>query len=118
MMRQAKTESLKYRGDETICWYDSWSHPEIPALASTFPHHRHSLPNLRDHRVPAPGIRFDAPNLVSSRFVPETSTHDSSNHAADDGSGHEFGEPMGGHGDAEADVKCVEQRARHQRLVF
>ena len=36
MMRQAKTESLKYRGDETICWYDSWSHPEIPALASTF----------------------------------------------------------------------------------
>jgi hypothetical protein len=52
-----------YRGDQKICWYDSWEHPEIPALASTFPHHRHMLPNLRDHRVPAPGISFESPNL-------------------------------------------------------
>jgi hypothetical protein len=52
-----------YRGEEKVCWYDSWPHPEIPALAATFPHHKHILPNLRDHRVPAPGIRFDAPNL-------------------------------------------------------
>ncbi len=52
-----------YRGDEKICWYDSWPHPEIPTLAATFPHHRHILPGLRDHRVPAPGIQFDAPNL-------------------------------------------------------
>jgi hypothetical protein len=51
-----------YRGDK-ICWYDSWAHPEIPALASTFPHHRHILPHLRDHRVPAPGISFQSPNL-------------------------------------------------------
>jgi hypothetical protein len=51
-----------YRG-EKICWYDSWEHPEIPALAANFPHHRHLQPNLRDHRVPAPGISFESPNL-------------------------------------------------------
>ncbi len=51
-----------YRG-EKICWYDSWPHPEIPALAPTFPHHRHIPPNLREHRVPAPGISFESPNL-------------------------------------------------------
>jgi hypothetical protein len=52
-----------YREGEKVCWYDAWEHPEIPALASTFPHHKHVLPNLRDNRVPAPGIGFDAPNL-------------------------------------------------------
>ena len=52
-----------YRGGEKIGWYDSWPHPEIPALTGTFPHHKHNLPNLREHRVPAPGIQFDAPNL-------------------------------------------------------
>jgi hypothetical protein len=51
------------RNGEKICWYDPWEHPEIPALASTFPHHKHIPPNLRDNRVPAPAIRFDAPNL-------------------------------------------------------
>ena len=52
-----------YRGEEKVCWYDSWEHPEIPALASTFPHHKHMPPNLRDNRVPAPGISFASPNL-------------------------------------------------------
>ena len=52
-----------YRGGEKICWYDAWEHPEIPALASTFPHHRHIPPNLRDHRVAAPGISFALSNL-------------------------------------------------------
>ncbi len=52
-----------YRGGEKISWYDSWEHPEIPALASTFPHHKHVFPNLRDNRVPAPGISFESPNL-------------------------------------------------------
>ena len=51
-----------YRGDK-ICWYVSWAHPEIAGLASTFPHHKHIPPNLRDHRVPAPGISFESPNL-------------------------------------------------------
>ena len=52
-----------YRDGGKICWYDPWPHPEIPALASTFPHHRHVPPDLRHHRVLAPGIRFEAPNL-------------------------------------------------------
>lgn len=52
-----------YKGDEKICWYDSWAHPEIPTLATTFPHHKHIQPNLRDNRVPAPGISFESPNL-------------------------------------------------------
>jgi hypothetical protein len=62
--RRIRTYSYEvYRGDEKICWYDSWEHPENPALASTFPHHKHVPPNLRDHRVPAPGISFESPNL-------------------------------------------------------
>ena len=52
-----------YQGNEQICWYDSWEHPEIPALAATFPHHKHIQPNLRDNRVSAPGISFASPNL-------------------------------------------------------
>ena len=52
-----------YRDGGKICWYDPWPHPEIPALASTFPHHRHVPPDLRHHRVPAPGIRFEAQDL-------------------------------------------------------
>lgn len=52
-----------YREAEKLCWYDPWEHPEIPALAATFPHHKHVPPNLREHRVPAPGIGFVSPNL-------------------------------------------------------
>ena len=62
--RRIRTYSYEvYRGDEKLSWYDAWEHPEIPELAATFPHHKHLQPNLRDNRVPAPGIRFDAPNL-------------------------------------------------------
>ena len=62
--RRIRTYSYEvYRGEEKVCWYDSWEHPEIPALASTFPHHKHMPPNLRDNRVPAPGISFASPNL-------------------------------------------------------
>jgi hypothetical protein len=52
-----------YRAGEKLAWYDPWEHPEIPHLAASFPHHKHISPDLRHHRVPAPGIRFDAPNL-------------------------------------------------------
>jgi hypothetical protein len=62
--RRIRTYSYEvYRDGQKICWYDSWEHPEIPTLASTFPHHKHILPNLRDNRVPAPGISFESPNL-------------------------------------------------------
>jgi len=52
-----------YRADEKIAWYDPFEHPHIPELASTYPHHKHILPDIRHHRVPAPGISFEQPNL-------------------------------------------------------
>lgn len=52
-----------FQNSEKVRWYDPHPHPELPALQSTFPHHRHDLPNLRQNRRPAPGISFDSPNL-------------------------------------------------------
>lgn len=52
-----------YRGDERLYWYDDFPHPEDPALASTFPHHKHVPPDIRRNRIPAPGLSFEAPNL-------------------------------------------------------
>ncbi len=51
------------RGEEPIRWYDSQPHPEIPDLASTFPHHLHEPPDIKRNRKPAPGSTFQAPNL-------------------------------------------------------
>ena len=51
------------RGGERLYWYDPQPHPDDPSLASTFPHHKHIPPDIKRHRVPAPGIRFDQPNL-------------------------------------------------------
>lgn len=48
---------------EKIRWYDPQPHPENPALAATFPHHRHEPPDIKHNRVPASGIGFDTPNL-------------------------------------------------------
>ncbi len=52
-----------FRGEEAIRWYDPQPHPEIPELASTFPHHLHDLPDIKRNRKPAPGLSFQAPNL-------------------------------------------------------
>jgi len=52
-----------YRAGEKIAWYDPFEHPHIPALASTYPHHKHVPPDIKRHRVPAPGISFGQPNL-------------------------------------------------------
>ena len=52
-----------WRGDERLCWYDSQAHPHDPTLASTHPHHKHILPNIKHHRVPAPELSFTHPNL-------------------------------------------------------
>ena len=35
----------------------------MPTSYPDFPHHKHIQPNLRDNRVPAPGISFESPNL-------------------------------------------------------
>ena len=48
---------------EKIAWYDPFEHPHIPELASTYPHHKHIPPDIKHHRVPAPGISFEQPNL-------------------------------------------------------
>jgi len=52
-----------YQSDEQLYWYDDWSHPDIPALTPTDPHHKHVPPDLKHHRVPAPHLSFERPNL-------------------------------------------------------
>jgi hypothetical protein len=52
-----------YQGDEQLYWYDDWAHPDIPELTRTDPHHKHVPPDLKHHRVPAPHLSFDRPNL-------------------------------------------------------
>ena len=52
-----------YRGEERLYWYDDFPHPNDQTLASTMPHHKHIPPDIKHHRIPAPGISFDRPNL-------------------------------------------------------
>ena len=52
-----------YRGEERLYWYDDFPHPKDSTLASTFPHHKHTPPDIKRHRVPAPEISFNRPNL-------------------------------------------------------
>lgn len=49
---------------EKLYWYDSQAHPDDSTLASTHPHHKHIPPDIKHHRVPAPGLSFMAPNLL------------------------------------------------------
>jgi hypothetical protein len=37
--------------------------PNDPTLASTHPHHKHIPPDIKHHRIPAPGLSFTQPNL-------------------------------------------------------
>ena len=52
-----------WRGGEKLYWYDSQPHPNDPSLASTDPHHKHVPPDIKHNRIPAPDLKFDAPNL-------------------------------------------------------
>jgi hypothetical protein len=52
-----------FRGETKIRWYDSQPHPEDPLLQPTFPHHYHAAPDIKHHRLPAPGISSTVPNL-------------------------------------------------------
>lgn len=52
-----------WRGSEKLFWYDSQPHPHDPTLASTEPHHKHTPPDIKRHRVPAPDLSFSQPNL-------------------------------------------------------
>lgn len=53
---------VTYRG-ESLWWYDSMPHPDVLELQSTHPHHKHVPPDVKHHRIPAPGLSFTAPNL-------------------------------------------------------
>jgi hypothetical protein len=53
-----------WRGSEKLYWYDSQPHPDDPSLASTHPHHKHVPPDMKRHRIPAPGPSFTEPNLL------------------------------------------------------
>ena len=48
---------------EKIAWDDPFEHPHIPELVRTSPHHKHIPPDIKHHRVPAPGSSFEQPNL-------------------------------------------------------
>ena len=50
-------------GRDELYWYDSQPHPDEPALASTHPHHQHIPPDIKHHRIPAPGLNFTEANL-------------------------------------------------------
>jgi len=52
-----------YRGGEKLYWYDPWPHFDDPAIATTFPHHKHVPPDIKHNRLPAPGLSFTEPNL-------------------------------------------------------
>lgn len=52
-----------YPDKEKLYWYDSFPHPNDPSLASTHPHHKHVLPDIKRHRIPAPDLSFTRPNL-------------------------------------------------------
>jgi len=52
-----------WRGAEKLYWYDSQPHPNEATLQSTHPHHKHIPPDLKHHRIPAPQMSFDQPNI-------------------------------------------------------
>ncbi len=58
-----------WQGHEKLYWYDSQPHPDDPLLQSTHPHHKNVPPDMKQHRVPAPGMSFLQPNLM--RLIPE-----------------------------------------------
>ena len=52
-----------WQGNQKLYWYDSQPHPDDPSLQSTHPHHKHILPDMKHHRIPAPEMSFTQPNL-------------------------------------------------------
>ena len=59
---QAYSYAVEQAG-QRLYWYDPQPHPNDPTLSSTFPHHKHIPPDIKHHRVLAPGLSFDRPNL-------------------------------------------------------
>lgn len=51
-----------YWGSQRLYWYDDFPYPNDPNLASTFPHHKHVPPDIKQNRISAPEISFNRPN--------------------------------------------------------
>lgn len=60
-----------YQGKDILYWYDPQPHPDDPAIAITFPHHKHIHPAIKHHRVPAPGLEFNHNNITNLPFLIE-----------------------------------------------
>jgi hypothetical protein len=52
-----------WQGGEKLYWYDSQPHPNDTTLIIAHPHHKHVPPDIKHHRIPAPGLSFTEPNL-------------------------------------------------------
>jgi hypothetical protein len=52
-----------WQGKTKLYWYDSQPHPDDSALQGSHPHHKHIPPDIKHHRIPAPEMSFDSPNL-------------------------------------------------------
>ena len=59
------------QGKEILYWYDPQPHPDDPAIAITFPHHKHIHPDIKNHRVPAPGVGFNHNKITNLPFLIE-----------------------------------------------
>ncbi len=60
---------------EKLYWYDSQPHPDDATLAVTAPHHKHIPPDIKHHRVPAPGPKPWQTSAVSN-CTPRRATRD------------------------------------------
>ena len=60
-----------YQGKNILYWYDAQPHPDEPSIAITFPHHKHIHPNIKHHRVPAPGLGFNLNKITNLPFLIE-----------------------------------------------
>ena len=52
-----------WRYMDKIAWHDAQPHIDDATLASSHPHHKHILPDIKHHRIPAPDMSFTQPNL-------------------------------------------------------
>ena len=52
-----------YKEEQRLYWYDDFPHPNDETLATTYPHHKHSPPDIKHNRIPAPEISFTRPNI-------------------------------------------------------
>ncbi|OQY25993.1 MAG: hypothetical protein B6I38_11910 [Anaerolineaceae bacterium 4572_5.1] len=52
-----------WQDQQQLYWYDPQEHPNDASLASSFPHHKHTPPNIKRHRIPAPELSFNKANI-------------------------------------------------------